>query len=108
MYPAPKIEYELDVEKTPASSHLKYLDGVLPQTSWADLLHFMPRRFVLLPFLVTVVCFHFCVQSKRNAEQHQQPDKKALFQHTENGEAYNFSLMDIYTKATLCFRSTVF
>lgn len=36
-----------------------------------------PHRFVLLPFLVTVVCFHFCVQSRRNAEQHQQPHKKA-------------------------------
>lgn len=33
MYPALKIEYELDVEKTPASSHLKYLDGVFPQMS---------------------------------------------------------------------------
>lgn len=35
-----------------------------------------PHWFVLLPFLVTVVCFHFCVQSRRNAEQHQQPHKK--------------------------------
>lgn len=35
------------------------------------------HRFVLLPFLVTVVCFHFCVQSRRNAEQHQQLHKKA-------------------------------
>lgn len=36
-----------------------------------------PHQSVLLPFLVTVVCFHFCVQSRRNAEQHQQPHKKA-------------------------------
>lgn len=36
-----------------------------------------PHQSVLLPFLVTVVCFHFCVQSRKNAEQHQQPHKKA-------------------------------
>lgn len=33
MYPATEIEYKLDIEKTPASSHLKYLNGVFLQTS---------------------------------------------------------------------------